>query len=442
MPTRNLSLQTFIHRTLALRLALMTVAICTLTAIGVFAIERSNLRKEVMDETRVEIRRLIARTVQIIQETNLEKREAFRQALAERTHLNLETGKGSYIYVCFFEAGNPEIEERLDTGYPLASEIADYVHSHPSIAPKQLEFKDILWFDGQLHVQVVLPFDDPSGQTIGYARAIFAPSEAARIDLQGKLRRSVLLVIAIVLGTSALLYPVILHLVGKLSRSSRDLLEGNLDTLSMLASTIAKRDSDTDIHNFRVTLYAVRLAEALRLPDSEIKSLIKGAFLHDIGKIGIRDAILLKNGALSEEEFSLMREHVRHGLDILGDSGWFRDGAGVVGSHHEKYDGSGYPRGIAGEDIPLLARIFAIVDVFDALTARRPYKEPMSCEAAMTVVEEGRGSHFDPRLMHVFQGIARDLYHACYERDDRELRDELKEVIERYFIRGEVVLYR
>ncbi len=442
MPQRNLSLQTFIHRTLALRLALMTIAICTLTAAGVFTVERSNLRDEVMDETRAEIQRIIARTVQIIQGSDIGKREAFRQALAERTHLNLDKGKGSYVYVCFFEAGNPEIEERLDTGYPLAAEIADYVHSHPSLAPTQQKFKDILWFGGLLHVQVVLPLKDSSDQTIGFARSIFAPSEAVRISLQDRLRRSVLLVIAIVLGTSALLYPVILQLFGRLSLSSRNLLEANLDTLSMLASTIAKRDSDTDIHNFRVTLYAVRLAEALGLPDSEIMSLIKGAFLHDIGKIGIRDAILLKNGALSEEEFSLMREHVRHGLDILGDSGWFRDGAGVVGSHHEKYDGSGYPRGIAGEEIPLLARIFAIVDVFDALTARRPYKEPMSCEAAMTILQEGRGSHFDPRLIDVFQGIARDLYHACYERDDRGLRNELKEVIERYFIRGEVVLYR
>ena len=442
MPQRNLSLQTFIHRTLALRLALMTIAICTLTAAGVFIVERSNLRDEVMDETRAEIQHIIARTVQIIQGSDIGKREAFRQALAERTHLNLDKGKGSYVYVCFFEAGSPEIEERLDTGYPLAAEIADYVHSHPSLAPTQQKFKDILWFGGLLHVQVVLPLKDSSDQTIGFARSIFASSEAVRISLQDRLRRSVLLVITIVLGTSALLYPVILQLFGRLSLSSRNLLEANLDTLSMLASTIAKRDSDTDIHNFRVTLYAVRLAEALGLPDSEIMSLIKGAFLHDIGKIGIRDAILLKNGALSEEEFSLMREHVRHGLDILGDSGWFRDGAGVVGSHHEKYDGSGYPRGIAGEEIPLLARIFAIVDVFDALTARRPYKEPMSCEAALTTLQEGRGSHFDPRMVDVFLGIARDLYHGCYERDDRGLRNELKEVIERYFIRGEVVLYR
>jgi HD-GYP domain-containing protein (c-di-GMP phosphodiesterase class II) len=246
----------------------------------------------------------------------------------------------------------------------------------------------------------------------------------------------------IILTTSALLYPVIGQLVGRLSLSSRNLLDANLDTLSMLASTIAKRDSDTDIHNFRVTLYAVRLAEALRLPASEIQTLIKGAFLHDIGKIGIRDAILLKNGGLTEEEFSLMRGHVQHGIDILGDSDWFRDATVVVAAHHEKFDGSGYPQGIAGEEIPLLARIFAIVDVFDALTARRPYKEPMSCEAALTALQDGRGSHFDPRLVDVFQKIARDLYHACYERDDRELRNELKEVIERYFIRGEVVLYR
>ncbi|KAB2888985.1 MAG: HD-GYP domain-containing protein [Desulfobulbaceae bacterium] len=441
MPHSNLNLQTFIHRTLALRLALMTIAICTLTAAGVFAFERNNLREEVMNETRAETQRMIARTIQIIRDSNLEKRDAFRQALAERTHLNLQTGNGSYVYVCFFEAGSPEIEERLDSGYPLAADIADYVHSHPSLAPPQQQLKDILWFDGLLHVQVVLPLKDPANQTIGYARAIFAPSESARTSLQGKLRRSVLLVIGIVLGTSALLYPVILQLFGRLSLSSRNLLEANLDTLSMLASTIAKRDSDTDIHNFRVTLYAVHLAEALHLPAGDIQSLIKGAFLHDIGKIGIRDAILLKEGALSEEELSLMREHVRHGLDILGDSQWFRDGAGVVGSHHEKFDGSGYPQGIAGEDIPLLARIFAIVDVFDALTARRPYKEPMSCDEALAELAKGRGSHFDPQLLDIFRNIAPGLYRIGYERDDRALRNDLKDIIDRYFIRNQVLQY-
>ena len=441
MPTRNLSLQSFIHRTLAFRLVLMTLVIGTLTAAIVFAIERNTLRQEVVDETQIEIRRLIARTVQIIAETGHDNDTAFRQALAERSRLYLQPEKGSYVYVRFFEPGRPETFELLDSRHPLAGSVADYLRSHPAAGPDGQESRKIFWLEGRLSVEVILPLILPSGATAGYSRAIFVPSETAIKAMQRSLRGSVLMAVLIILGTSALLYPVIRQLVGRLSLSSRNLLEANLDTLSMLASTIAKRDSDTDIHNFRVTLYAVHLAEALRLPASAIQTLIKGAFLHDIGKIGIRDAILLKNGGLTEEEFNLMRSHVQHGIDILGDSSWFRDAALVVGAHHEKFDGSGYPQGIAGEEIPLLARIFAVVDVFDALTARRPYKEPMSCDAALAVLAEGRGSHFDPRLLDVFRNIAPGLYRIGYERDDRALRNDLKDIIDRYFIRNQVLQY-
>lgn len=441
MPKRPVSLQTFIHRTLAVRLALMTLIIGALTAAIVFTLERDSLRQEVVDETQVEIRRLIARTVQIIAETGHDNDTAFRQALAERTRLSLQPEKGSYAYVCFFEPGRTEVFEVLDSRHPLAGSIALHLRSHPAAVPDGKETKKILWLKGRLCVEVVLPLVLSSGATAGYSRAIFVPSEAAVAAMQRSLRGSVLMAALIILATSALLYPVIHQLVGRLSLSSRSLLEANLDTLSMLASTIAKRDSDTDIHNFRVTLYAVRLAEALRLPAADIQSLIKGAFLHDIGKIGIRDAILLKNGGLTEEEFSLMRGHVQHGIDIIGDADWFRDAAQVVGAHHEKFDGSGYPRGLAGGEIPLLARIFAIVDVFDALTARRPYKEPMRCEEALAMLDEGCGSHFDPQLLAIFQTIAPDLYRAGYERDDRALRYDLKDIVEHYFIRDQVLQY-
>jgi HD-GYP domain-containing protein (c-di-GMP phosphodiesterase class II) len=229
--------------------------------------------------------------------------------------------------------------------------------------------------------------------------------------------------------------------VGKLTFFSRNLLDANLAALSLLASAIAKRDSDTDVHNFRVTLYAVRLAESLHLANKEIQSLIKGAFLHDVGKIGIRDNILLKAGGLNEEEFTLMKDHVRHGVDIIQDSAWLSDGAPVVEGHHEKFDGSGYPRGLAGEAIPLLARIFAVGDVFDALTSRRPYKEPLAFEAAMLILREGRGRHFDPKIVEAFEVIAPELYRSWAIRDDQGLREELKTVITRYFSKGEILLY-
>jgi HD-GYP domain-containing protein (c-di-GMP phosphodiesterase class II) len=239
-----------------------------------------------------------------------------------------------------------------------------------------------------------------------------------------------------VLATTALLYPVIVRLMHRLSDFSSDLLAANLETLSLLGSAIALRDSDTDVHNYRVTLYAVRLAEALPLGVQDIQALIKGAFLHDVGKIGIRDDILLKPGPLSEEEFRIMKTHVVHGLDIVGRSAWLADAAAVVGGHHEKFDGSGYPRGTRDHAIPVAARIFAIVDVFDALTSRRPYKEPMSFEAAVEILEKGRGSHFDPELLDSFNSIARTLYERYAGCEDEGLHEELAGLARQYYSAG------
>ena len=207
-----------------------------------------------------------------------------------------------------------------------------------------------------------------------------------------------------------------------------------------MASAIAKRDNNTDVHNFRVTLYAVRLAQACQLQSSSMQGMIKGAFLHDVGKIGIRDDILLKPGKLNEEEIALMHEHVRFGLEIIAGSPWLTDAADVVGGHHEKFDGTGYPQGTVGESIPLTARIFAILDVFDALTSKRPYKQPFSYEKTMQILEESRGSHFDPHILDAFLTIAPDLYKKYAGRDDEGLREEFRHLMTQYFSRGEIVL--
>lgn len=172
-----------------------------------------------------------------------------------------------------------------------------------------------------------------------------------------------------------------------------------------------------------------------------MQALIKGAFLHDVGKIGIRDVILLKPGRLHEDEFRIMKQHVNHGLDITGRSPWLRDAAAVVGGHHEKFDGSGYPSGLAGENIPVEARIFAIADVFDALTSRRPYKEPLSYEATMEILEEGGGSHFDPALLDAFRRIAPDLHARYSGREDDGMRQELEALTSRYFAAGTASLH-
>jgi HD-GYP domain-containing protein (c-di-GMP phosphodiesterase class II) len=165
-------------------------------------------------------------------------------------------------------------------------------------------------------------------------------------------------------------------------------------------------------------------------------TLIKGAFLHDVGKIGIPDNVLLKPDKLDDQEFSVMKTHVEKGIDIVKRSSWLRDAISVVGYHHEKYAGGGYPHDLQGGNIPVIARIFAIADVFDALTSERPYKKPLGFEAAMKILDQGRGKHFDPDILDSFHTIARALYdrYSGHERDD--LRQELVSLVEKCFSSG------
>jgi len=146
----------------------------------------------------------------------------------------------------------------------------------------------------------------------------------------------------------------------------------------------------------------------------------------------VRDRILLKPGRLEAEEFEIMKTHVRHGLDIIERSEWLRDAGEVIGGHHEQYAGKGYYEGVRGEGIPLTARIFAIADVFDALTSERPYKKPMTVEESIAILEKGAGQHFDPGLVARVAPIAADL-HARFADDDASARRELEAIMRRYF---------
>ena len=213
----------------------------------------------------------------------------------------------------------------------------------------------------------------------------------------------------------------------------KQLLASNLEMLELLGAMVAKRDSDTSAHNYRVTMYAVWLAEAMGVERANIRALIKGAFLHDIGKIAISDGILLKPGRLDEQEFAIMRTHVAHGLDIIGRSSWLNDAMDVVGYHHEKYDGSGYSAGLAGEAIPLNARIFAIVDVFDALTSLRPYKGSMSVEESLAIITASSGTHFAPEIVEAFTPLALTLYNTLQRLDEPALINAMRELIASYF---------
>ncbi len=191
-----------------------------------------------------------------------------------------------------------------------------------------------------------------------------------------------------------------------------------VSTIRGFAQLVESKDSDTGNHIDRMQTYSVMIAELLYkdgvykdiLDDSLIKQIKDFSPLHDIGKVGIPDGILLKPGKLTPEEFALMKTHVTIGSDILEDMNdqikgesraFYKTGIEIVRHHHEKYDGSGYPDQLKGEDIPLSARIVALADVLDALTSKRPYKEAFDMEKAKSIIGEGKGKHFDPKIVDI-----------------------------------------
>jgi putative two-component system response regulator len=180
--------------------------------------------------------------------------------------------------------------------------------------------------------------------------------------------------------------------------------QAHLDTIHRLGMAAECRDGQTAAHLERVSHYCAILARRLGLPEREVAILRHASLLHDVGKIGTPDAILRKPGPLTAAERELMQQHTLIGANLLSDSAseLLRAGETIVLTHHEKWDGSGYPNGLKGDEIPLYGRICAVADVFDALTSRRSYKEPFSNEQAYEILRSGRGSHFDPRIVDLF----------------------------------------
>ena len=283
-----------------------------------------------------------------------------------------------------------------------------------------------------------LPIINRNGGLLGQSTILFLPAQERLQLIHKRIRETTLAAITIVLMMALVIYPIIILLVKQLTVLSTNLLIANLQTVQSLGNAIAKRDSDTNSHNYRVTIYSVRLAEVLGLDPEKMQGLIKGAFLHDVGKIGTPDNILLKPGKLTDVEFSEMKNHVRYGVEIINSSAWLKDAEYVVLHHHEKYNGTGYSienkEALAGKAIPLVARVFAIADVFDALTSQRPYKKPISFETTMLEMEKNVDIHFDPELFVGFKTIAKPLYETIANSDDEFLQNELKEIVQKYFL--------
>jgi HD-GYP domain-containing protein (c-di-GMP phosphodiesterase class II) len=350
--------------------------------------------------------------------------------------MDFDPSRGKFIYGVFYDSigdffvfHDTNVEEYKATEFLVGQD--------RSLRPELgRDISSLVSVDGRSAVRVVVPIAGLDRKLAAWFAGIYLLSPEASDKLVSEPLTAMGLVIVVVLAISALIYPVVLRMARSLARFSADLLEANLEMMEALGSAIAKREGDSDAHNYRVTIYSVRLAEKKGLSEKAIQGLIKGAFLHDIGKIGIRDEVLLKPGKLTEEEYEVMKTHVDHGLDIVGQARWLKDALAIVGSHHEKYGGDGYPTKMPGDMIPKSARIFAITDVFDALSSERPYKKAMPLERVIEILEEGRNHHFDPDLLTSFLKIAPDLHDQLKNLDINELRKEMHRINCQYFASG------
>jgi HD-GYP domain-containing protein (c-di-GMP phosphodiesterase class II) len=336
-----------------------------------------------------------------------------------------------FAVVELYDRNKNKVLERVRDGQERVEEVLKKKrHAFPLSAKVKYNRFDV---DGQMVLQVLAPLLE-GGRVAGYFEGVYVVDAATLSALEEQMRTVLVVVFIVILATTLMLYPFIVSLNREVLRSSRAILRGNVELMEVLGGAIAQRDSDTNIHNYRVTLYATALGEAVGMADGAIRDLIAGAFLHDVGKIGIPDSILLKPAKLTAEEFATMRTHVTLGIDIIERSAWLKKARDVVEFHHEKFDGSGYMRGLAGEAIPLAARVFAVADVFDALTSKRPYKEPMSCAEALAIVERDAGQHFDPQVVAAFAGIAAELHRDMQAASDASIVARLSAVVERYYL--------
>ena len=208
----------------------------------------------------------------------------------------------------------------------------------------------------------------------------------------------------------------------EVQRQLANIKKQEIETLEVLAHVAEYRDENTFLHVKRVAEYSKILALAYGLNEDEAELIHLASPLHDIGKIGIRDNVLLKTDKLEDEEFKIMKSHTTMGYEILkhSSSPILKMGAQIALTHHERWDGFGYPKGLKGENIPIYGRIVAVADVFDALTAKRPYKEPWSLAEALTFILDNSGKIFDPTITDKFLEVYEDIF-EYYKKSEKEI---------------------
>lgn len=209
----------------------------------------------------------------------------------------------------------------------------------------------------------------------------------------------------------------------ELSETYEKLEKAYLESIQTLRYTVEAKDSYTRGHSDRVSEYSVLIGEKLGLSEQELKTLRIGGLFHDIGKIGVPDAILRKTEKLTDDEYSEIKNHPSIGAHILATASIFKEIVPIVKHHHEKYDGTGYPSQLKGEEIPLLARIAAVADTFDAMTSRRTYRDALGLEKVKSEFERCKGTQFDPKIADTFLDILENEYDKIVEIQEKYSSD-------------------
>ncbi len=405
------------------RIALVTLLLAVVAAPVAWVVARENAEAEIVAFAQEESRRVLVAADAI----DLQGDQATQHAQQAATSL---VGGLFDIVEIYDRRGQKLAEATTPAGGEAEATLPK--HGQPSYAKSFYENFELP--DGRWALRVFVPLaPSPEAGITGYFEGVrLVPTwQHDQIRSDAFVVAAMVCLASLVCGT--VIYPVVILLSAENERRARQVLESHIAMMEALGRAIAKRDSDTGTHNYRVAWIAATMGEALGLAGAAMQSLIAGSFLHDVGKIGIPDAILLKPGRLDAQEMTTMRTHVVQGQEIVSGAGWLQGAAEVVSCHHEKWDGTGYPLGLSGAAIPLSARIFAVADVYDALSSRRPYKAPLPFDVVMAQLADGAGQHFDPQVLAVFQRLAPGIQQRLQGLEEAAIQSLMADMITRHF---------
>jgi len=418
-------MNTFKKRT-AFRIAMVSLLLASLSSPAAWFVAREHAEEGIVSLAIEESGRLL---------NHLDALDMNGPSAAEHARIAAQTITGGVFDIA--EIYNTQGTKLAESMTSAGQSVESLIPHHVSPAYTEGSYKSYKLKEGQWALRVFVPLrtneHDLSLPITGYFEGIRVMPAWQQDQIVANSLTVALMVCLASLLCGAALYPVVVRLSADNEHKTREVLDSHISMMEALGRAIAKRDSDTGAHNYRVAWIAASIAEGMGVAGAAMQSLIAGSFLHDVGKIGIPDAILLKPGKLDEAEFIIMRTHVAQGEEIVTGMGWLDGANAVVAAHHEKWNGTGYPRQLAGTAIPLSARIFAVADVFDALCSKRPYKEAMTFEAAMAILEKDTGSHFDPAVMAVFRPIASDIFTRLANSSEAQARQLLEDRVHQHF---------